>query len=166
MPTYATAGDLMLGDMALGTAVSPDKYIQEAEEDVDIAIGEVYEMPYDVASPDAVERTVILLRRITARLASGRLILAQAIGGEDQSLQAYGRHLIEEAEAVMNAIIDGRLEFEGPEPIVGATEYTGPTVYNHDKASAVDSFYEAFLPHRGTSPPGGTGPVWAPGGGG
>lgn len=161
---YATENDLMLGDMLLGPAVSPEKYLQEAEEDVDIALGDSFEMPYDVDDPNAIERTVILLRRITARLASGRLILAQAIGGEDQSLQAYGKHLISEAEQVLTAIRNGSLDFEGPTPIEGAVEYTGPTVYNYDSESAVDSFYDYFMGANPVPlPPGAGRPVWRPG---
>ena len=159
---YATVSDLMLGDIALGTAVSPEKYLQEAEEDVDIALGQVYAMPYDVEAPGAVPHTVILLRRIVSRLASGRLILAQAIGGEDRQLQAYGKHLIDEAEAVIHAIVNGTLDFEGPEPIEGAAQFTGPSIVNYDAASAVDTFYETFMgPAPAVAAPT---PIWRPGG--
>ena len=151
---YAEVDDLMLGDMALGPAVSPEKYIQEAQEDVNISLGQVYEMPVSMGQ-DTPDRTKILLRRITARLASGRLILAQAIGGEDSQLQAYGRHLVDEAEAVLSAILDGRIDLEGPNRVEGAAETTGPTIDNYDKTSGVDAFYEHFM---------GTSPVWHPGG--
>lgn len=158
---YAAEEDLLLGDLPLSSAISVEKFIEDAADEIDVRIGHIYTVPIDVTGVgDAAlpEMTITILRLANSRLTSGRLLMAQAQAAQDKALHAYAQYLIGEADTLIGNIANGMVELEGvePQPIEGQT--TGPTIANVDSHSAVEAFYQTFMdPGLGASP------VWAPG---
>lgn len=166
VPPYAEEEDLLLGDMPLSSAISVEKFISDAADEIDVRIGHLYVVPVVVEPTDPADApaplTVTTLRIANARLASGRLLMAQAQAAQDANLHAYGAYLVQEAETLITNIANGMLDLDvapAPSEITGTS---APTVHNPDAASAVDEFYGAFMrpPPAGVPLPS---PVWAPG---
>lgn len=88
---WADAGDLLVGDMAFGSSFDKDRYIQDAANEMLSRIGIVYELPLPPLTPHLEN----VFRLIQARLATGRLIMAMAVGAEQNDLHAYGRSLVQ-----------------------------------------------------------------------
>jgi len=159
---YSSADDLLLGDLPLGAAVDREKYVADAADEIDSAIGHVYATPVDMTEGGPVARhSRLLLKRINNHLATGRIILAVSIGGEDDSLQAYGRSLIREAHAALGDIATGAVELIGAETVEGGDVTNGPVVVNFDQYSGVDAFYDNVMRVE----LGQASPAWAPGAG-
>lgn len=151
-PAYCEEGDLLIGDLPLGPAHDPVQFINAAADEMDSYIGRRYVLPLPLGSLDVV--STLVLKRINAHLASGRLILSLAIASEDERLHAYGEYLVREAMRDLLAIRDGDLLLDGAEEVsTGADADAGPTIINHDEQSGVDTFYGEFT----------YGSVWAPG---
>jgi hypothetical protein len=157
---YSEVDDLLLGDLPLGSKVDPRKYIQDAADEIDSVLGFNYVTPIDISDGAPTARYVkLLLKRINNHLASGRLILAVDVGGEDSVLHAYGVSLIQEATAALTQIINGML-LEGAEQVVRSeASSTGPTLHNEDDLSSMQSFYDYVMKPQ----VGGWAPVWEPG---
>jgi phage gp36-like protein len=162
---YSTVGDMLLGDMPASTRHDPQKFVNDATDEIDSKIGHIYATPIDVTDPtDVARHSVLLLKRINNFLATGRYILARAAGDEDSQINAYGRSLIEEALLAIQAIVDGTIVLEGAvEEGDGSGAGDGPSITNYDTISAVDAFYErVMVPETGWP-----GPYpyrdWAPG---
>jgi phage gp36-like protein len=139
---YSTIDDLLLGDLPLGSKIDPIRFVQDAADEIDSVLGFRYVTPIDVSDSADTKRYVkLLLKRINNHLASGRLILAADIGGEDSVLHAYGVSLIQEATAALCQIVNGTVSLEGAaENEVGGAS-TGPTIINEDERSGVAAFY-------------------------
>ena len=92
---YSEVGDLLIGDMPVGVLTSKQKFVDDATNEIDSYIGVRYVTPLSLADtdpstgwPNAIPRHVRLhISRINNHLASGRLILAVAAGGEDQRVR-------------------------------------------------------------------------------
>lgn len=162
---YADEEDLLLGDLPLSSAISVEKFIKDAADEIDVRIGHVYAVPVVNGVGDAAlpEMTVTILRIANSRLASGRLLMAQAQAAQNAELHAYGQYLINEAETLIGSIASGGIDLEGVEPVPAAGQTTGPTVANVDSHSAVEAFYQTFMDPAVVGPVEPTGPVWAPG---
>lgn len=156
---YSTVDDLLLGDMPLGSKVDPIRFVQDAADEIDSVLGFRYVTPIDISDESTTARHVkLLLKRINNHLASGRLILAVDVGGEDSVLHAYGVSLIQEAIAWLTQIVNG-MTLEGVEENPGEDASSGPTVKNEDEFSSVATFYDYVM----TPWPGGLSPWWQPG---
>lgn len=156
-PTYCDESDLLIGDITLGVAYSRAEFIAAAADEMDSRIGVRYVLPLP-----AVEQlntvTGLILKRINAQLASGRLIMSVASAGEDDSLHAYGKYLVDQAMDDLLRIERGdiilRMSDDSIVDEVGAASAPdGPIITNRDEQSGVDTFYENFT----------YGHVWAPG---
>lgn len=102
---YCEVVDLLIGDIPTGGALDPQKYVNDAADEIDSKIGFRYATPVDT---DAAPRPVtLLLKRINAHLASGRLILAATITVEDKQLNAYGQSLVDGAQFAIEQIATG-----------------------------------------------------------
>ena len=134
---YARQTDLLLGDMALSSAINLDDVLRAASDEIDAKLGEIYVVP--LVGLASHHQTLIKL--ICARLASGRLILAMAVGGEDRMLQAYGQSLIDDANRDLNMIATGKLVLTGvtEQPGVGAGDSV-PGIINYDDESPMGMF--------------------------
>lgn len=156
---YSTVDDLLLGDMPLGSKVDPIRFVQDAADEIDSVLGFRYVTPIDIADTASTARHVkLLLKRINNHLASGRLILAVDVGGEDSVLHAYGVSLIQEAIAWLTQIVNS-MTLEGAEEKPGEDASTGPSIMNEDEFSAVATFYD-FVMKPGLA---GISPWWEPG---
>lgn len=158
---YATVNDLLLGDMTLSSAIDPAKFIADSADEIDVRIGRIYVTPVDVTKLEETAR--LTLKIANARLASGRMLMAQAQAAQDDSLHAYGMYLIREAEATISAIESSRLPLDGATIRDDLTDTPAPKVTNLDAASPVEAFYGEFL--GGGSGPLPTSPIWRPHGG-
>jgi hypothetical protein len=144
---YCEEDDLLLGNIPIASYVSKAQYINDASDEIDSYIGFVYKTPVTFTSPDdpASRPARLLLKRINAHLASGRLIMALDAGGQDDRLHAYGYSLVKEAVASLLGIADGTIVLEGAEPVTERPDSTDPkgiVVHNIDAESNVEAFYD------------------------
>lgn len=140
---YSEEGDLLIGDLPLGSAYPPAKFLEAASDEIDSYLGRVYDVPIDTTESEVVRLT---LKRINNWLASGRLIMSVATAGQDSELHAYGWSLVKQAMDEIQMILTGDLDLPGLDVInTGSIESgSGPMVQNVDSVSRVDDFYEDF----------------------
>ena len=119
-----------------------------AAEQIDSMIGHIYVTPVDILVPPSENRpSQLLLKHINLLMASGRMILDMAAGGEDNDLHAYGQRLLEEALNMLAKIVKGEIQLTGADRIEEAKSPTGPTISNEDAVSLVEQFYEQHRPN-------------------
>ncbi len=142
---YSAVTDLLTGNIPTPQYLDPQKFVDDAADEIDSKIGFLYVTPIDVGSGTDVPRpAVLLLKRINNFLASGRLILAAAAGQEDSQLHAYGWSLIQEATAAVNQIASGDLPIDGAVKLDtgDAAAVTAIIINNLDEESHVEAFYD------------------------
>jgi hypothetical protein len=141
---YCEDTDLLLGNIPLPAYLSATKYITDAADEIDSKIGFVYTTPVVLSESDLELRpTRLLLKRINAHLATGRLIMAMDAGGEKDRLHAYGYSLVQEAVSALQGIVDGQIILEGAIPIASdAPRVTAVIIKNVDPESQVEAFYD------------------------
>lgn len=151
---YCTVADLLIGDIRQSAALDPEKYVNDAADEIDSKIGWVYQTPIPVetntptgspaaATPRPVQ---LLLKRINAHLASGRMILAATVAAEQDQLNAYGASLVAEAELAIGQIASGQLVLDGVTAGTGSTpSKPRPLIANGDSESYVDAFYNRVV---------------------
>lgn len=161
---YSAVGSLLLGDMQVSSKTNVTAYVEDAASEIDSIIGVRYKTPIDTAEATTVlaHHSVALLRKLNNHLASGRLIMAEAIGGEDTSVHAYGVFMVRSALRELQQIANGEIDLDGAEewPDAGGDDTTGPSVANEDATAGVAAFYDEFMRAPGTSL---NPPVWSPG---
>lgn len=139
---YSTVGDLILGDLQLPAGYNKQQYVDMASDEIDAKIGVIYETP--VVLNDLDRFASLNVKNIAIRLSTGRLILAQAAGGEDSQLHALGRHY------VTSALNDLQIMASDTDTLPGAVvrpEFRGaeaPSIGQQDATSPVDHFYDNF----------------------
>lgn len=142
---YSETEDLLIGDLPLSGVVDPEKYIQDATDEIDSYIGNVYTTPLDVSDTSSIARhSRLLIKRICNHLSTGRLILAVASPSEDTQLHAYGASLVQNALEALVLIAEGKVLLEGaPSSDTNETvRVTTPLIYNKDTESQVEAFYD------------------------
>lgn len=137
--TYCNENDLLVGDVAT-TPGRGLRFINIATDEINESLGYDYELPVPSNIPEHVKLT---LKRCCVLIASGRYLLAQAVGGEDVTTHAYGQSLLNEGHAILQSIRSGALDLIGMVPLAtgGGTEGNAPRIIQGDQYSAVDSFY-------------------------
>lgn len=154
---YCTKGDLLLGDIPMPSRYGDGtRFVNMAADEIDGQIGHIYVTPIMIPSVPSPELrpAQLLLKKINFLLASGRIILDMAAGGEDESLHAYGRSMWNEATRLLNQIANGTIELIGiPKLDDEGTANNGPSVVNEDSESLVEAFYSrgqtpSTFPHR------------------
>lgn len=139
---YAKQSDLLLGDLAISPSIPMDDILRAASDEIDARLGELYVVP--LAGLTSHHATLVKL--ICARLASGRLILAAAIGGEDRTLHAYGESLIRDAYNDLNMIATGKIILTGVQEVAGQGNSDNmPGIVNYDSDSVVTSFERTIM---------------------
>lgn len=150
---YCTKDDLLTGDIPLaGKYGDGTSFVDMAADEIDAQIGHIYVTPveFDESTPEkaALARPAkLLLKKINRLLASGRIILDMAAGGEDDSLHAYGNSMWREGVNLLNQISSGKIVLAGaPLLAADATEdpNTGPSIHQDDPYSMVEGFYARF----------------------
>lgn len=154
---YCADTDLMLGNIPLPNYISATKYVSDAADEIDSRIGFVYQTPVDLDQNDPTTRPArLLLKRINAHLATGRLILALDAGGEDDRLHAYGYSLVQESIEALASIAEGKISLEGALPVEDDSPRVSTVIVNNiDEESNVEAFYD-----RVASPTYGYGPFY------
>lgn len=154
---YSTKDDLLLGSIPLPAYIDVDKAIQDAADEIDSYIGFTYKTPInmDEASP-VVRPARLLIKRISAHLSSGRIIMSLDSSGQNDELHQYGLYLVNLALEALAEIKAGRALLDGAEKVPsGEGNATVPLISNLDETSQVEDFYklvtEPCLPFRGRS---------------
>lgn len=140
---YSGVADLLLGDLTLSAGYDKERWIKLADEEIDAKLGWVYALPISPIPPLVALPTheTLLLKQISSKLASGRLIMAQSIGGEDQRLQAYGYSLVKEAMEMLLLIANGDIVLSAPKTEdVEQIPDKRPAIYHHDSESLFSAF--------------------------
>lgn len=150
---YSSTTDLLTGNIPPFVDGADEKYVNDAADEIDSAIGHIYQTPIDVT--DVPENPVtrparLLLKRISNWLASGRLMMAAAAGSQQQEVHQYALKLVNDATEALNAIASGDVPLAGAPRIgeVGEESFTGPQIYNEDEESAVEAFYNRIANPR------------------
>lgn len=144
---YSEESDLLVGDMPLPKGMRPQKYVDDAGDEIDSVIGFIYKTPVPMLDTSPVVRPArLLLKRLNNMLASGRLIMAMTTGGQRLELHAYGADLVRQALITLTQIGNGEILLAGAEmldPVEGEDPaFTGPQIYNVDEESNVEAFYD------------------------
>lgn len=144
---YSAVEDMLIGQTALPKGLDPQKYVDDAADEIDSAIGFIYLTPVDMSDTSPVIRPVrLLLKRLNNHLATGRFITAISSNSQRTDLQPYGASLIREVLAVLQQIQNGELALTGAPllPALPGEELppTGPLIYNVDPESQVEAFYD------------------------
>lgn len=146
---YSRASDLLIGDIRVDGVIDPEAVVQDAADEIDAAIGNIYVTP--IALPDtAVNRpTILLLKRINNYIATGRLLLALAQGSGDAQNFAQAQYYLKLGLTPLNEISKGNITLAGAEKHTqeGQPANPGPTAVNAEPVSYVEAFYK-----RNTNP--------------
>lgn len=150
MVAYAAPTDLLTGDIPLaGKYGDGTAFVQLAADEIDSQIGHIYVTPivFDESTPEKVAKVrpaKLLLKKINTLLASGRIILDQAAGGEDDNLHAYGQSMVAEALALLNQIMNSKILLTDAPllPSEEARDNTAVSVLQEDSYSLVGAFYD------------------------
>lgn len=146
--SYCVIGDLLTGSIPTPAYLTPQKYVDDAADEMDSYLGIKYTTPVSLNINIPEQRPgYLMLKRINAHLATGRLILAVAAGGEDKNLNAYGASLVESAINALTELTEGQYVLVGASPLPGATvgNSNAPLLFNIDKTSAVEDFYDRLI---------------------
>lgn len=146
---YCEVADLLIGDIPTSAQLDPQKYVNDAADEIDSKIGFVYDTPIDVTPTGPTTRpAALLLKRLNSHLASGRLIMAATILVEDKNLNAYGQYLVNDSMLTLDAIgVKRSIVLSGAALAPGVTStgdnqvVTAPMINNLDSASQVEGFY-------------------------
>lgn len=149
---YSAESDFLLGNIPLPSWTSGQKYIADAQKEIDSVVGFMYETPLDLSNSSAIVRPArLLVSRISNYLASGRLIMAVAAGSEKDSMHAYGAKLVSDALEILEKIGCGEIVLTGAVPLPGQEKpFAGPQISNVDSESNVEAFYDR-IGRRGLS---------------
>lgn len=141
--TWATEEDLLIGDIS-SRSIDVGHYINMAADEINAQVGRYYELPL----PELTGHQLSVMKMIHARLASGRLIMAQAAGQED--LHTYGKYLVDEAYAQLNLIGNG-ISLPTATPVTVEAESRAPSVVMPADAPATSPFslYEQYVHNWG-----------------
>lgn len=147
MVAYCGTEDLLNGNIPFASYTDPEKYIQDAADEIDSRIGFLYSTPVDLTRTELIRPARLLLKRINAWLATGRLLMAVDAGGEDNRLHAYAARLVRDATLALDSIVSGGTILEGALTVAGATvEVQLPIhVFNLDQESNVEAFYNRVM---------------------
>lgn len=143
MATYSEETDLQVGPIPLPPYLDKAKVLADTADEIDSNIGFIYKTPINMTDNGPVARPArLLLKRISSHISTGRLILALASGGEDDSTHAYGRMMLKQGQDALRQIANGTIDLDGAEKVDGeAASPTGPMIANVDARSLVEGFY-------------------------
>lgn len=142
---YSEVTDLLTGNIPIASYVDPQKFVNDAGDEIDSKIGFIYKTPVDVrevAENKTSRPARLLLKRISNHLASGRLLMALDAGGEDDRVHAYALKLVSDATMALDAIASGKVVLDGAEQEdTENIKPTTPLIGNLDAESNVEAFY-------------------------
>lgn len=137
--SWATEDDLLVGDLYIKT-LDTGRYLNDAKDEMLTKLYQRFSSFPTFTVDTPIGRT---LKMIQSRLASGRMILAQAMGSESEQVHAYGLHLVEWAyEELCKMGVD--YEVPGATPIGSQGENRAPGVLVYDSDSPWE-VYEDYV---------------------
>lgn len=146
-PSYCADSELSpyLGDVEPPRDVTLKDWADMAADEMDSLLGQYYTLPIELSEANPTQRAdKLLLKKINAMLAAGRLITSMAVGGEGSTVHAYGNQLISDASKELARIAAGRTKLEGAELLPDESKkQSGPMIANRDRHSFVDCFYHS-----------------------
>ena len=87
---YCGVEDMRTGDIAMPSNTSREQYVSAAAEEIDAALGHIYETPFVIEETPVNRPTILFLKKLNWLLASGRFVLDVAAAGEhDQSARPW-----------------------------------------------------------------------------
>ena len=157
---YCEVVDLLIGDIPTPAYLDKQKFVDDAGDEIDSWLGARYVTPIVLQESLPAQRpSFLMLKRINAHLASGRLLLSAATGGEDTDLHRYGWQLIQDALAALRSLVAGEPVLVGAQPAdtsgMASSEGSIPLITNGDPYSQVDGFYEVLTPGQTSVNPAG-----------
>ena len=129
--------------------MSVEKAIEIGEEQIDAAVGQIYNLPLTLNEGDPAQRgDIALLKKINRFIAIGTLVTSATIHAEGSELFEYGSWHLREAEAALKAITDGTFVLNSQTPIVAPNPdiVGGPIGSYRDPYSLVDDYYSSRAP--------------------
>jgi hypothetical protein len=151
---YCEKEDLLIGDIPLASKYGDGtSFCELAADEIDAEIGHRYVTPvtFDESSPEksaAARPSKLLLKKINTLLASGRIIMDMAAGGEDRSLHQYGASMWKEATGLLERICEGKITLLQATLLGGDTdvknENSRVSVVQADGYSLVQTFYDRY----------------------
>lgn len=153
---YCATLDMRTGDLPAPSYMTKDQYVLNAAEEIETALGHLYVTPFEIDEQAPVNRpTILFLKKLNWLLASGRFILDVAAAGEDATLNAYGKAMLDEAKAMLKPVASGDVVLAGAEKLNTGEQsgFTGPVIYNEDSESLVKAFYTNRRPYSGLGEP-------------
>lgn len=152
---------MLLGDISF-TAPEKARFLTDAHNEVDEELGYVYSLPLGPLPFST--HVALILKRTTILIASGRLILDRDAAGEDLSLHAYGRSLLDEGRERLRAMRSGGIDLIGVTKLeIQATDGNAPSIFQGDTYSGVDAFYSWLNASPYDMGPAAGEPYWRPG---
>lgn len=139
---YSTVPDLLFGSVP--TPPEPEKWIERADEEIDSYVGRLYVTPIAFPATTEARPGMLLIKRVSAQLATGRAIMALDAGSQEDSLHQYAAYLIKESCKVLKSIADGDVTLDGIQMASPDDTTSAPQVYNVDESSAVEDFFSNF----------------------
>lgn len=151
---YCEITDLLVGDIPLASKYGDGQgFVDLAADEMDAEIGHIYVTPvvFDETSQAklaAARPSKLLLKKINTLLASGRIIMDMAAGGEDRSLHEYGASMWKEASELLEKICNGKINLVAPR-VGDDDEATKPqntkvSIVQDDPYSLVEDFYTRY----------------------
>lgn len=135
---FCAPADLITGDMPVSEPRA-QAAIDMAYDEIAVALAPVYSWPLSPLGDHA----LTILKRINQLIATGRLVMAQAVPSEDNSTQAYGTYMLREGQELLRQVAMQEVLLPGVTPSVAtAGAGNGPAIINLDGASAMEHFYE------------------------
>lgn len=144
-PAYCEVTDLLVGNVPLPAYVDAQKFVDDAADEIDTHICQLYLTRVDVTDPTDTSRVAkLFLKRVNAHLASGRLLLSVAAPEEQKQLHAYAKSMVAESLLALEGVESGEYILEGAIPAEGLTEVpqSKALISNLDPESQVEAFYD------------------------
>lgn len=157
--TFSTTADLLLGDLELTREDLAQKYVDQAFDEMRAKLGWVYALPLRPAEPSNFAATEdswqqlpdhekLLLKDINNKIASGRYIMAQDVGGEDTTLHAYGYALLREGQSDLMALANGVVNLTAKRYVIEEEVLASartPSIINEDEESLLLGFENSVM---------------------
>ena len=153
---YSHPDDLLVGtNIALPRMLSREAFVRDAAREIDSRLGFRYRTPLrfmrtlptgerievDPSDPSTHTPTFLTIQRLSNNIASGRLLLAIAAPGEDNTLNAYAMKLLRDAEGIFSQIDSGKIALElAPRDEVSETRGSRMRVAGPDPYSRVEGY--------------------------
>lgn len=148
MTAYSTTDDLLIGDVQLPVGNDGTKYVNQAADEIDSRLGFIYATPFNLATGSTLSRPAqLLVKQLSIHISSGRAMMDLSTSGENGMPNPYGKYLLDQAEAMLALIVEGRVILDGAAPANpgdgGTTEFSSRVlIHNADPYSMVEAFYD------------------------